>query len=220
MESEIKQYATGSILPLGDGATGKTVLTRLLLNPCMESIEHGDILFNTRKSHNIEIEFSSDVVDVDGEDITTSLQFYVFPGQRQKASPNTTTFDEILTIFDCFPAMEKINVILFLHDASRFHTLTSLEMWLRFSIVKNWIWENTLIILVTNKIDLIQPKEEDVKQVCSNIYKLIKEHEFPIEEDQVRSINTSCVSLEGVKELREEIISWVARKGIKMRGIR
>ncbi len=220
MEGEIKQYATGSILPLGDGATGKTVLTRLLLNPNMESIEHGDILLNTRKSHNIEIEFSSEVVDVDGEETITSLQFYVFPGQRQKVSTITTTFDEILAIFDWFPAMEKINVILFLHDASRFHTLTSLEMWLRFSIVKNWIWENTLIILVTNKIDLIQPKEEDVKQVCSNMYKLIKEHDFPIEEDQVRAINTSCVSLEGVKELREEIISWIARKGMKLKGIR
>ena len=220
MEGEIKQYATGSILPLGDGATGKTVLTRLLLNPNMESIEHGDILLNTRKSHNIEIEFSSEVVDVDGEETITSLQFYVFPGQRQKASTNTTTFDEILAIFDWFPAMEKINVILFLHDASRFHTLTSLEMWLRFSIVKNWIWENTLIILVTNKTDLLQPKEEDIKQVCSSMYKLIKEHEFPIEEDQVRAISTSCVTLEGVNELRKEIISWVARKGMKLKGIR
>lgn len=220
MEGEIKQYATGSILPLGDGSTGKTVLTRLLLNPCMGSIEHGDILFNTRKSHNIEIEFSVEVVDVEGDEITTALQFYVFPGQRLKASTDTTTFDEIFAIFDFFPAMEKINVILFLHDASRFHTLTSLEMWLRFSIVKDWIWENTLIILVTNKIDLIQPKDEDLKQVCSNMYKLIKEHEFPIEEDQVRAINTSCVTLEGVKELREEIMNWIARRGMKLKGIR
>jgi len=33
MADEIKHYATGSVIPLGDGFTGKSVLSRLIINP-------------------------------------------------------------------------------------------------------------------------------------------------------------------------------------------
>ena len=58
-------YSTGSILPLGDGLTGKSVITKLLINPSMTEIEHADVMHNTKKSLNIELEFASEKVTLE-----------------------------------------------------------------------------------------------------------------------------------------------------------
>ncbi len=219
MMHETKTYATGTVMPLGDGLTGKSVLSRLLINKNITTLEHGDILINTKKSMNIELEFSSDRVLVSDKEITTSLQFYIFPGQRQKDSPYTTTFDEILAIFDCFPALEKVSVLLLIYDVTRSSTLKSLEMWLKFALVKGWIYDKTKLYLVSNKIDMQDPDEVFVEQLCQGIYSMIKDHGVVIEENQVQSINTSCVTLEGIQELRELITKWIAENGLLGVGV-
>jgi hypothetical protein len=215
MTAVTQLYSTGSILPLGDGLTGKSVITRLLINPDVTVEEHEDIILNTRKSLNIELEFASERINFGREEIVTSLQFYVFPGQRQKESKRITTFDEILSIFSYFPAMQKISVLLLVYDASRSHTLKSLEMWLKVALAQGWIHEKTLILLISNKIDLQEPNSNYIQQLLQGIYSMIKEKGIQINEYQVRSINTSCVTLEGLKLLRDEIKYWVAENGIQ-----
>ncbi len=220
MADEFKHYATGSVIPLGDGFTGKSVLSRLLINPDVSDEELNDILLKTKKSYNIEIEFSSEIVEVENLPVTTTLQFYVFPGQRQKASSRSTTFDEILSVFDCFPALLRVSVLLLIYDVTRFSTLESLEVWLRFAIVKEWIYEDTLIILVPNKTDLEKPKKTDIDQIVSTIYEYIADHNLPIDVNHIKSVNSSCVTLEGINELREIIINWIAHRGIRGVGIK
>ena len=173
----------------------------------------------TKKSYNIEIEFSSDPVEVDGVDVTTTLQFYVFPGQRQKISDRSTTFDEILSVFDCFPALLRVSVLLLIYDVTRFNTLESLETWLRFSIAKEWIYEDTLIVLVSNKVDLDKPDEKNIANVTSTILEYITDHALPVDINHIKAINTSCATLEGIDELRELIVDWVANRGIRGVGI-
>ena len=220
MTSETVQYATGSILPLGDGLTGKSVLTRILLNPQVSSAEHADILYNTKKSLNIELEFASDKIRMYGEIVNTSLQFYVFPGQRQKTSQYITTFDEILSIFHYFPTLQKINVLLLVYDVSRSNTLKSLEMWLKVAMTKGWIYDKTLVILVSNKTDLQQPETDYLWKLLEGIYAMIVEKGIQLQEEQVRAINTSCFTLEGIQLLRDMIIDWIAENGIKGKGVR
>ena len=220
MADEFKHYATGSVIPLGDGFTGKSVLSRLLINPDVSDEELNDILLKTKKSYNIEIEFSSEIVEVENLPVTTTLQFYVFPGQRQKASSRSTTFDEILSVFDCFPALLRVSVLLLIYDVTRFSTLESLEVWLRFAIVKEWIYEDTLIILVPNKTDLEKPKQTDIDQIVSTIYEYIADHNLPIDVNHIKSVNSSFVTLEGINELREIIINWIAHRGIRGVGIK
>ncbi|MHA1347122.1 MAG: hypothetical protein ACTSVO_11385 [Candidatus Heimdallarchaeaceae archaeon] len=220
MADEIKHYATGSIIPLGDGFTGKSVLSRLIVNPKISDEELNDILLKTRKSFNIEIEFSSEEIITDNQPVITTLQFYVFPGQRQKISDRSTTFDEILDIFDCFPALLKVSVLLLIYDVSKEHTLQSLEMWMRFALVKNWIYKDTLILLVSNKTDLEPANDETIERVKETIFNYIKDHELPVEKEQIKSIKTSCVKMVGVEELRKISLDWVARRGIRGVGIR
>lgn len=219
MADELKHYATGSVIPLGDGFTGKTVLSRLIINPEVDSDELELILLKTKKSYNIEIEFSSELVEVEKLDITATLQFYVFPGQRQKISEKSTTFDEILSVFDCFPALLRVSVLLLIYDVTRFNTLESLETWLRFAIAKEWIYEDTLIILVSNKVDLDKPDKKNIANVTSTILEYIADHSLPIDINHIKALNTSCATLEGIKELRRMIIDWIARRGIRGVGI-
>ncbi len=213
-------YSTGSILPLGDGLTGKSVITKLLINPGMTEIEHADVMHNTKKSLNIELEFASEKVTFGKETVNTSLQFYVFPGQRQKESERITTFDEILSIFSYFPAMKKISVLLLIYDVTRFNTLKSLEMWLKLALAQEWVHEKTLILLLSNKTDLQQPNYEYLQQLLMGIHKMVKEKGIDICETQVRSINTSCLNLEGLQLLRDEMTFWIAENGLKGIGIK
>jgi hypothetical protein len=220
MADEFKHYATGSVIPLGDGFTGKSVLSRLIINPNVSDEELNDILLKTKKSYNIEIEFSSEVVEVENLPVTATLQFYVFPGQRQKASSRSTTFDEILSVFDCFPALLRVSVLLLIYDVTRFSTLESLEVWLRFAIVKEWIYEDTLILLVPNKVDLEKPRQNDIDQIIATIYEYIADHNLPLDVNHIKAINSSCVTLQGINEIRTEIINWIAHRGIRGVGIK
>jgi len=44
---------------------------------------------------------------------------------------------------------------------------------------------------------------------------MIMEKGIQINEHQVRSISTSCISLYGLKLLRDEIVYWIAENGIQ-----
>ena len=220
MNDEIKHYATGSVIPLGDGFTGKSVLSRLIIDPKLSDEKLNHILLRTRKSYNIEIEFSSEEIITEDQPVITTLQFYVFPGQRQKISDKSTTFDEILDFFDCFPVLLKVSVLLLIYDVTKETTLQSLEMWLRFALVKDWIYKDTLIILVSNKTDLEPANDDTIIQVKDTIYSYIQDHELPVEKEQIRSIKTSCVRMEGIEELREMALEWISERGIRGVGIR
>jgi GTPase SAR1 family protein len=98
--------------------------------------------------------------------------------------------------------------------------LQSLDTWLRFAYVKDWIFEDTLIILVPNKVDLERPDDKTLNQALKHIKEFAKEHELPIEGDQIITIETSCVSMEGVHNLRDTIMQWVAFNGIQGVGIK
>jgi len=219
MTSEHRNYSTGTIIPLGDGYTGKSVLSRLLIDPHITSVEQTDILFKTKKSFNIELEFITEKVLVGNKVVISTPQLYIFPGQRQKDNPHANTFDEILDMFDCFPALIKVTVLLLIYDVTNNRTFESLDMWLRFAYVKDWIFENTLIILVPNKIDLQEPDDKTMIQALNHIEEFLIDHEIQYESDQIMAIKTSCVTMEGIHHLRDTITQWVAERGISGVGI-
>ena len=49
---------------------------------------------------------------------------------------------------------------------------------------------------------------------------MIVEKEIPLREEQIRAINTSYFTLEGVQVLRDMITDWIAENGIKGTGVR
>lgn len=207
---------TGSIIPLGDGLTGKTVLTRLLVNDELTEEERKKILSESLKSLNIEMEYRNVKFNLDQEDISATMQYYVFPGQRQKISEFAPTFDEILGIFDFLPALQSVEVLLLVYDTSRLESLKSLESWLQVAMNKNWLGDNSLVILVSHKSDLQQPNDNFVNQVLNGIKLMIKTGGSEIASNNIMSITTSALTYQGIAELKSIIEKWVGKNGKRL----
>ena len=203
----------GSVIPLGDGATGKSVITQLLINENLTEDERNSILKESRKSFNIEMEFKKGEAMIDGKDIVTSEQFYVFPGQRQKISEIAPTFDEILAIFEFMPAIKNVSVLLLVYDITRLESLKSLETWTNVALQREWITDKTLTVLVSNKSDLQQPNLDFVEKVREGVSKLIGSYEQHKAAEQVRTITTSGLTGEGIQDLKSMISNWIASQG-------
>lgn len=210
----MQKIKTGSIVPLGDGAVGKSAITKILFAR-MQRRELNDqdvekILTNTKKSMNVEFEFLTDYGMHNGEEIKCSMQFYVFPGQTQKESTRAPTFNEILSIFEFMPGLKNVQVLLLVYDTTKFYTLQSLESWLSVAIDKNWVDEKSLIMLVANKIDIEKPKEEYTQQLIDGIYNIMIKSGIPIPKENVYFIGTSCFTQEGINTLHKKIVDHIA----------
>lgn len=203
----------GSVVPLGDGATGKSVITQLLINDNLTNEERDLILKESRKSFNIEMEFKKGDVTIDDKEIVTSEQFYVFPGQRQKISEIAPTFDEVLAIFEFMPAIQNVGVLLLVYDITRLESLKSLETWTNVALQKEWITDQTLTVLVSNKSDLQQPNLDFVEKVRQGVSKLISSYEQTKAAEQVKTITTSGLTGEGIDKLKSMISNWIASHG-------
>lgn len=209
---ENSQIKMGSIVPLGDGAVGKSVISKLLINKLftIDKSDYLSILEDTKKSTNIEMQFGYSKYDQDGVDYSVSMQYYIFPGQVQKESSRTVTFGEIMDIFKFFPALKNVKVLLLMYDVTRIYTLKSLENWLNVSIKNEWVHEDSLILLLSNKVDIQVPEQDYIDQILGGIYKILQNHSINIKVHNIRSINTSCKTLEGLREVYESIVEHIA----------
>jgi GTPase SAR1 family protein len=211
--SKVFIKSIGTVIPLGDGATGKSILTKHLIKNTINQEEALQHAINIKKSLNIELEYSNEMLDFPDKLVSTTLQYHVFPGQRQKSSFKAPTFDEIVEIFDFLPSLKEVNVLLMIYDSTRLESLKSLESWLTVALQKGWVSSQTKLILVANKIDLIRPNENFIMQVKNGIYQMIVNNNINIMPHQITHQYVSAVSLEGVPNLRKEIFEWVANFG-------
>ncbi len=205
----------GTVIPIGDGATGKSLLIKHLINPPVDLEASLKSAKNIKKSLNVEIKFSTRTIKLNDFVVDATIQYYVFPGQRQKTTRLTPTFDDIVNIFEFLPALKKVTVLLMIYDASNIESLKSLENWLISAIDRGWLWEKTKIILVANKIDIKVPNDSFISNVTKGILTMLKSKNFFLEKKQIVQMNVSSITLEGMDELRDEIFYWVALHGLK-----
>ena len=203
----------GTVIPLGDGATGKSILTKHLIDYPETQEDALKIAQTIKKSLNVELEYDTQVLDFEDKTVSTAIQYYVFPGQRQKISKFAPSFDDIVNIFEFLPALKKVTVLLLIFDTTRLESLKSLESWLLVSISRGWISSKTKLILVSNKIDLQASNHQFIENVKDGIYQMIRNKHILIEREQITSIDTSAVSLHGINNLRQEIFEWIAHHG-------
>jgi len=213
--SKQKIKSIGTVVPIGDGATGKSFLTQHLISDSISKESVIQLALKMKKSLNVELEYSTKRIELESEIVDTTIQYYVFPGQKQKTSKKAPTFDEIVNYFNFLPALRNVAVLLMLYDSTRLESLKSLEYWLKAALERGWVSENTKIILVCTKIDLQKPNLKFVEQVKEGIYDMLWENNIKIDRIQVSSVAVSSITLKGIEELKNEIFDWVAFFGIQ-----
>lgn len=203
----------GTVIPLGDGATGKSLITKLLIDNITDVNKALQLAQNIKKSLNIELEYSNKELEFKDKKISTTLQYHVFPGQKQKISTSAPTFNEIIKIFEFLPSLKAVKVILMVFDVTRLESLKSLESWLTVATQREWISNETKIILIANKIDLMKPNKKFIEEVKNGIYQMLINEGINVSKNQISSIEVSAINLTGLPELRQEIFEWVAHNG-------
>jgi GTPase SAR1 family protein len=214
--TKLKIKSIGTVIPLGDGATGKSLLSHHLQKDPKSADEVLLLAQTIKKSLNIEIEFSSKTFYFEGEAIDTTVQYYVFPGQKQKIVQSNRTFEYIANIFNFLPALKKVSVLLLVYDTTRIESIKSLEYWLSESIKRKWIHSKTKIILVANKIDLQKSSTSFNRNIIKGIHQILLKSNIKIPLSQITSASISALTLNGIENLRTEIFEWVMVNGNKI----
>lgn len=205
----------GTVIPLGDGGAGKSILMRHLIDKTKSQEDALKLIQTIKKSLNVELEYDTKILEFEEKIVSTALEYYVFPGQKQKTSTTARTFEETVAIYDFLPAFKKISVILMVYDTSNIDSLKSLEHWLLTALSKGWITDQTKIILVSNKIDIQLPDSALIGAVKERMVSIINEAGISFSESQISNVETSAASLEGIEKLRDEIFEWVAHYGLQ-----
>ncbi|MGB0884970.1 MAG: hypothetical protein ACPGVH_03140 [Chitinophagales bacterium] len=203
----------GTVIPLGDGATGKSLITKLLIDNVTDQELANKLAQDIKKSLNIELEYCNELLEFEDKTVSTTLQYHVFPGQRQKISNAAPTFSEIVEIFNFLPSLKEVKVLLMVYDVTRIESLKSLESWLAVAMQRQWISNETKIILVSNKIDLVSPNQQFIENIQNGIHQMLTSEGISINKNQICSKEVSALSLKGINDLRKEIFDWVAHNG-------
>ncbi|MGB1315329.1 MAG: hypothetical protein ACPG4Y_04870 [Chitinophagales bacterium] len=203
----------GTVIPLGDGATGKSLITKLLIDNVTDQELANKLAQDIKKSLNIELEYCNELLEFEDKTVSTTLQYHVFPGQRQKISNAAPTFSEIVEIFNFLPSLKEVKVLLMVYDVTRIESLKSLESWLAVAMQRQWISNETKIILVSNKIDLVSPNQQFIENIQNGIHQMLTSEGISINKNQICSKEVSALSLKGINNLRKEIFEWVAHNG-------
>ena len=180
------------------------------------SVTQEDVLAlaqSIQKSLNIEIEFGTRSFQYDDKIINTTVQYYIFPDQKESIFQSDRTFEFIANVFDFLPVLKKISVLILIYDTTRIESLKSLEYWLDASVSRNWVHEKTKIILVANKIDLQRPDSGFEKNILNGIQEFLKAKNIFLPKNQIVSANVSSLTLEGIDDLRDDIFDWVKDNG-------
>ena len=142
------------VIIIGPGAVGKTsLLHRFVENK-----------FSFRYKLTIGADFLSKVINYK-EDVTVKLQIWDIGGQDRYKFLRASFFD-------------GANGALIVFDLSRWHTFEELEEWI--SDLREYTGKNTPFVLIGNKVDLIDKKDEMYERESAEVFAK-KEKTFYIE---------------------------------------
>jgi hypothetical protein len=119
---------TGYIMPVGNGAVGKTSVSRVL-----DMISRGraideESLQKVRKTNNLEFEYITTHQTFEGIEYSVTLQFLVPPGQKQiEGDPTGRSFEQVINIYRS--SIRRLDVVLFTYDLANHDTFHDLAYW-------------------------------------------------------------------------------------------
>ena len=125
----MSEKVSGYVMLVGNGAVGKTTVSKVLALTNQGDQPSQEILNGIRKTNNLEYEFVTTHQQIGDKDYSVTLQFLIPPGQK-KADGDATgrSFEEVMDIFR--PTIHRLDVVLFTYDMTSMASFHDLVYWI------------------------------------------------------------------------------------------
>jgi GTPase SAR1 family protein len=125
----MSEKVTGYVMLVGNGAVGKTTVSKVLALTNEGDKPNEDILNGIRKTNNLEYEFLTTEQQIGNKEYSVTLQFLVPPGQKKgDGDPSGRSFEEVMDIFR--PTIHRLDVVLFTYDMTSMTSFHDLVYWI------------------------------------------------------------------------------------------
>jgi GTPase SAR1 family protein len=165
---------TGFVMLVGNGAVGKTTVSKVLDLVNRGGKPDGDLLNSIRKTNNLEFEYLTTRQRLGGADYQVTLQFLVPPGQKRgQGDSNGRSFEDVIEIFS--PTIHRLDVVLFTYDMTNSDSFHDLVYWI--DGVGDLLNDSSHFILLGTHLDLadqLEISEEDIDEGLQYLAKEMK----------------------------------------------
>lgn len=155
---------TGYVIPIGNGAVGKTSLAKVMSNFSNQLTNYENLLNSVSKTKNLEFEFIPTTIRISDKPHKVMIQMLVPPGQKEDAGDqNSRSFKQVMSIFQFY--IKRVDVVLFTYSLVSRESFNDLMFWQ--SAIKDHVNEAThFILLGTHKdqIDNIEVSEDQINK--------------------------------------------------------
>lgn len=122
-------HVTGKVLPVGNGAVGKSSLAKMLLSYSPDKTNYSDTIKAIRRTNNLEFEFLVSKINQGKTQYSVVSQLLIPPGQKVSEEGRAgRTFDQVMDIYRFI--LSSVDVIILTYDVSVRQSFLDLKYWL------------------------------------------------------------------------------------------
>jgi GTPase SAR1 family protein len=208
---------TGYVMPVGNGAVGKTSLALTLERDTLPA-DWENTIRQVRKSQNLEFRYLCDQIEVNGQVYRVLQQYLVPPGQKEvELAERSRTFEDVIQIYQSI--IRRVDVVLVSYKITDIDTYHDVEYWLE--KVNHIAHDKTSFIIVGTHLDLHMQREVNDRMIKTGrdyVSTLMKNFK-PSWKGYVTSIEVSNINGENILQLRKLISgSIILAAGIPVAG--
>lgn len=200
MNTPPSRSLTGFVMPVGNGAVGKTTVSRVLDSLSRGGMINGDNLQRVRKTNNLEFEYITTRQTFGNTRYTITLQFLVPPGQKQtEGDPTGRSFEKVIEIYQS--SIPRLDVVLFTYDLANHESFHDLAYWV--DGVAKLMNDATHFILLGTHLDKINELEVSKDEIKEGLEYLRKEILVtrPTWMGRCTQLEVSCITGENIDTL-------------------
>lgn len=148
-ETQQIQRVTGYVIPVGNGAVGKSCLAIIMRN-LEQAGAAGEKIAHIRKSMNMEFEFITDRYQQNGTTYYITQQLLIPPGQKEIEGDTTgRSFEQVMDIYRFM--VRRIDVVLLAYSITNLDSFQDLEYWVE--QINEYCANHTHFVLVGTHLD-------------------------------------------------------------------
>lgn len=144
---------TGYVLPVGNGAVGKTSVAKILYKFEPEVNNYSDMLDKVSRTNNLEFEFTTSLISLGKTIYSVTTQILVPPGQKARENGNRNrSFSQVVDIYSFY--IKAIDVLLLTYNIADRGSFIDLGHWIKEAT--RFCQETTQVILLGTHLDVAQ----------------------------------------------------------------